>query len=67
MGSPIPKASPPLSLATQHGHLLRRYSNSWVIRSRERLVWMGELTPTEYTATYEVLIDHQVGKPPWCT
>jgi hypothetical protein len=64
MGSPIPKASPPLSLATQQGHLLRRYSDSWVIRLRERLVWMGELTPTEYSATYEVLIDYQVGKAP---
>src|SRR4030095_16853217 len=61
MGSPIPKASPPLSLATQQGHLLRRYPNCRVARSRERLVWMGELTPTEYTATYELLIDHQVG------
>jgi hypothetical protein len=64
MGSPIPKASPPLSLAAQQGHLLRRYSDSWVIRSRERLVWLGELTPTEYTATYEVLIDHQISRAP---
>jgi hypothetical protein len=64
MGSPIPKASPPLSLATQHGHLLRRYPHSRAIRSRERLVWLGELTPAEYTATYEVLVDHQIGKAP---
>ena len=33
-------------------------------RFRERLVWLGELTPAEYTATYEVLIDHQIGKAP---
>jgi hypothetical protein len=64
MGSPIPKASPPLSLASQQGHLLRRYPNSRIVHVRERLVWLGELTPTEYSATYEVLIDHQVGKSP---
>jgi hypothetical protein len=27
-------------------------------------VWLGTLTPAEYTATYELLIDHQIGKPP---
>jgi hypothetical protein len=64
MGSPIPKASPPISLPTQHGHLLRRYPNSRVVRGRERLVWLGESTPADYTATYELLIDHQIGKPP---
>ena len=64
MGSPIPKASPPLSLAAQQGHLLRRYPNSRVTRFSERLVWLGELTPAEYTATYEVLIDHQIGRAP---
>jgi len=25
---------------------------------------LGALTPAEYTATYELLIDHQIGKPP---
>jgi hypothetical protein len=64
MGSPIPNASPPISLAAQQGHLLRRYPNSRVVRGRERLVWSGGLTPTEYSATYEVLIDHQIGKSP---
>jgi hypothetical protein len=64
MGSPIPKASPPISLATQHGHLLRRYPNSRVVRLRKRLVWLGTLTPAEYTASYDVLIDHQIGKSP---
>jgi hypothetical protein len=64
MGSPIPRASPPLSLATQHGHLRRRYPNSRVVRGRERLVWSGELTPAEYSASYEVLLDHQIGKFP---
>jgi hypothetical protein len=64
MGSMIPNASPPLGLATQQGHLLHRHPNSKVVRQRERLVWSGELAPTEYTATYELLIDHQIGKPP---
>jgi hypothetical protein len=64
MGSPIPKASPPISLAMQHGHLLRRYPNSKVVRLRERLVWLGALIPTDYTAIYELLIDHQIGKSP---
>ena len=64
MGSPIPEASPPISLATQHGHLLRRYPNSRITRGRERLMWSGGLTPAEYSATYELLIDHQIGKSP---
>jgi hypothetical protein len=34
------------------------------MRARERLVWSGALAPAEYTATYELLIDHQIGKPP---
>jgi hypothetical protein len=64
MGNPIPRASPPISLATQHGHLLRRYPNSKIVRLHERLVWLGTLTPADYTASYEVLIDHQIGKSP---
>ena len=64
MGSPIPNASPPISLPTQQGHLLRRYPNSKVVRLRERLVWLGTLVPAEYTATYELVIDHQIGKSP---
>jgi hypothetical protein len=64
MGSPIPNASPPISLPTQQGHLLRRYPNSKVVRLRERLVWLGTLVPAEYTATYELVIDHQTGKSP---
>jgi hypothetical protein len=64
MGSPIPEAAPPISLATQHGHLLRRYPNSRIVRARERLVWSGALTPAVYSATYEVLIDHQIGTSP---
>jgi hypothetical protein len=64
MGSPIPDAPPALGLAAQHGHLLRRYPNSKVVRQRERLAWSGELTPTAYTATYELLVDHQIGKAP---
>jgi hypothetical protein len=51
-------------MATQQGHLLRRYPNSRIVRGRERLVWLGALAPTEYSATYEVLIDHQIGKCP---
>jgi hypothetical protein len=64
MGSPRPSAAPPLSLAAQQGHLQRRYPTSRVVRRRERLVWLGTLTPAEYTATYELLIDHQIGKSP---
>jgi len=64
MGSPIPNASPPISLATQQGHLLRRYPNSRIARGRERLVWSGGWTPAAYSVTYEVLIDHQLGKSP---
>lgn len=64
MGSPIPEAAPPISLATQHGHLLRRYPNGRIVRARERLVWSGALTPAVYSATYEVLIDHQIGTSP---
>jgi hypothetical protein len=62
--SPRPKASRPLSLAAQQGLLLRSYPDSRIIRGRERLMWSGQLTPTEYTTTYELLIDHQIGKPP---
>jgi len=64
MGSLPPDAPPPISLPAQQGHLLRRYPNSRVVRRRERLLWSGTLTPAEYTATYELLIDHQIGKPP---
>jgi hypothetical protein len=64
MGSLPPDASSPISLAAQQGHLLRRYPASRVVRRRERLVWSGTLTPADYTATYELLIDHQIGKPP---
>lgn len=64
MGSLPPDTSPPISLPVQQGHLLRRYPHSRVVRRRERLIWSGTLTPTEYTATYELLIDHQIGKPP---
>jgi hypothetical protein len=64
MGSPIPEASPPISLATQCGHLRRRYPNGRIVRGRERLVWSGALTPAEYSTTYELLIDHQIGKSP---
>lgn len=64
MGSLPPDASPPISLAAQQGHLLRRYPDSRVVRRRERLIWSGMLTPAEYTATYDLLIDHQIGKPP---
>jgi hypothetical protein len=64
MGSLPPDASPPISLAAQQGHLLRRYPNSRVVRRRERLTWSGTLAPAEYSAAYELLIDHQIGKPP---
>jgi hypothetical protein len=64
MGSLPPDASPPISLAAQQGHLLRRYPGSRVVRRGERLVWSGTLTPAEYSAAYELLIDHQIGKPP---
>jgi hypothetical protein len=64
MGSLPPDASPPISLAAQQGHLLRRYPGSQVVRRRERLVWSGTLAPAEYSAAYELLIDHQIGKAP---
>jgi hypothetical protein len=64
MGSLPPDASPPISLPAQQGHLLHRYPHSRVVRRGEHLVWSGTLTSTEYSATYELLIDHQIGKPP---
>ena len=41
-----------------------RFRSQILPRRRERLLWSGTLTPAEYTATYELLIDHQIGKPP---
>ena len=64
MGSPKPKASRPLNLVAQQGLLRRSYPGSRILRGRENLVWSGKLTPTEYTATYDVLIDHHIGKSP---
>lgn len=64
MGRPPPDGASPLSLAAQRGHLERRYPNGVAVQLRERLVWAGKLTPTAYSATYELIVDYQIGKSP---
>ncbi|MEX1177956.1 MAG: hypothetical protein WEB09_05805, partial [Nitriliruptor sp.] len=53
-----PNATP---LPVQEAQLLRRYPDSRVVRTPQRLTWLGQLTPAPYCDTYDVLIDHQ----PW--
>lgn len=64
MGTLRPKAPRPLSLVAQQGLLRRTYPDSRVLREHESLLWSGKLTPAEYTATYDVLIDHQIDRSP---
>lgn len=40
-----------------------RYPDGTVDRCGERLHWLGQVTPTEYSATYDLVLDHQIGMP----
>jgi hypothetical protein len=53
-----------LSLPVQAGLFRRQYPASRAELTPDRLVWIGRLTPTEYSATYDVLVDHQLAKTP---
>lgn len=64
MASPLPSGDPPLTIAVQAGHLRRRYDVECAHRDARRLVWLARLTPTEYSDSYDVLVDHQVGEDP---
>lgn len=58
MATRPPKRPRGLSAAAQQGRLLHRYPGSRVVPRPQGLVWVGELTPSPYSQTYEVLIDH---------
>jgi hypothetical protein len=47
-----------LGTAVQRGRLLAAFPGSRAVPRRNGMVWVGTLTPTEYTDSYEVLIDH---------
>lgn len=64
MASPRPKGPRPISLAAQRGRLAARYPDGQTWLTPTRLVWKGRLTPTDYSATYELVVDHQRAKDP---
>ncbi len=53
-----------IGLVNQAGVLRSRYLASSLTLTRDRLVWFGELTPSEYSDTYEVVIEHDNSKAP---
>ena len=63
MAARPPSGPRPLSLPIQQGLLLARYEGQ-VRRTRNRVTWLGHVTPAAYTDTYEVLLDHVVGRTP---
>lgn len=54
----------PVPLVQQRSALDRRYPGSKTHQTRTDLIWSGELTPTEYSDTYELLLTHRIGLPP---
>lgn len=54
----------PIPLHVQAGILRRRFPESDVVATRDRIRWRGELTPSEYSDTYEVVIDHSLREKP---
>jgi hypothetical protein len=53
----------PANLGLQKAALSRRYPTTSVSTTDNELVWLGSLTPTEFSRTYEVVISHQTGGP----
>lgn len=63
--SPWPPRRPrSVPLAVQLHMLLRLYPGSTGTLKAGRLLWRGELTPSEESGTYAVLIDHRLGESP---
>lgn len=62
---PKPNRAPrPITLTNQKLGLKSRYPDSQVTGGREELVWLGSVTPTEYSASYEVVISHNLRDSP---
>lgn len=59
-----PERTRPLSLGDQKRRLIDEYPQSRLVHTSERLVWVGDLTPAEDAATYEVLVDHRLKRVP---
>lgn len=60
-GSPPPsRSSPrPANIGLQKAALTQRYPTASVTGSRTDLVWVGSLTPTGFSRTYEVVVANQ--------
>ena len=54
----------PINLLNQAGILRTRYPQGKVVTTRDRLTWLGELIPTAYSDTYEVVVDHNTRQQP---
>lgn len=54
----------PIPLISQRMQLLKRYPGTECYVHKTTLVWRGRLCPTEYSPTYEVLLDHRIGRSP---
>lgn len=54
----------PIPLPHQRLGLQSRYPDATVTGTRHELVWRGTLTPTEYSASYEVVISHNLHQSP---
>lgn len=64
MATPPRRAHRPLTPAAQRGALLARLPTSHGVLCPGRLVWRGTLTPAEFCADYDVLIDHRERESP---
>lgn len=61
---PPSRSSPrPANIGLQKAVLSRQYPTGTVSTSRTELIWLGSLTPTEFSRTYEVVVAHQIGGP----
>lgn len=59
-----PKSQRQLALGHQLGALRSQYPGSRAVKTQTDLVWVGELTPTDFSPTYEVLLAHRLGSRP---
>jgi hypothetical protein len=54
----------PLSPPVQEGLLRERYPAGRAVRTQRGLTWVGTITPTEASASYELLLNHQPPRAP---